>query len=143
MVAIWVGLGYYGVTGMGPDQGAKVAKLKMSNIRMIDTDVGVSLRKDSNVEVEMDDVVMTRGRTLFEERDAPSLAQSLGLPEDTPAGEVVSVIRALQVIPNERTTERLEVLKGSRIWTYIERSANAATVIEGLFAVAAYAATIG
>ncbi|NUT73561.1 hypothetical protein HNO86_00750 [Pseudomonas sp. C1C7] len=120
-----------------------MAKLIMTNIRMIDTDVGVSLRKGSNLEVEMDDVVMTRGRTLFEERDTPSLAQSLGLPEDTPAEEVVRVIRALQVIPNEQTSERIEALKGSSIWTYIERSANAATVIEGLFAVAAYAATIG
>jgi len=114
-------------------------KINLRKIQMVDVDVGISLRKGSDAEVDMDDVSMTRGGTLLVERDEPSLAQQIGLPADTPPELLADVIRDLRKIPDLQTGERLAALKTSPIWTFIERSSDATTVIQGLFALAASA----
>jgi len=73
------------------------------------------------------------------ERDKPSLLAGLGLPQDTPVEDVLEVIKALRSTPAASEEEKLEVIKASKLWTYLGRSANAVAVIQGLLGIAASA----
>lgn len=106
---------------------------------MTDVDIGISVSKGSDIEFHVEDVNMTRGRKFFEERDEPGLAQKLGLPPDTDHQLLVGLIQHLITIPVADEQTRLETIKSSKIWSFIEKSANASSIIQGLLAVSAIA----
>lgn len=71
----------------------------------------------------------------FEERDYSSLVQAAGLPADTPPELIFELIHALQK-PNEAPVDVTEIVKQSRLWEYVQRTGEVASVIEKLVAIA-------
>ena len=108
-------------------------------ITMTDVAVGISVPKGSDIEFHVEDVNMTRGRTFFEEREEPGLVEKLGLPPDTDHQLLVGLIEQLITIPVADEQTRLETIKSTKIWSFIEKSANASSIIQGLLAVSAIA----
>lgn len=114
-------------------------KIDIKNMNLTDVGVGVSLPKGSNADLKMDEITMIRGRTLVEERDAPNFVQSLGLPPDTPPEFILEIIRELRERPDLLEHEKVEVVKSSKLWSFVERSSSATTVIQGILALTAAA----
>ncbi|WP_262020276.1 hypothetical protein [Pseudomonas sp. Pse35] len=115
------------------------------NITLTDVDVAVSVPKGADIDFDMEDVTMTRGKTFYEERDEPSLVEQIGLPSDTPPELLVDLVQKLANIPDSQQATRFDMIKKSKLWSFIERSANASSIIQGLLAgtAAAFGAPTG
>jgi hypothetical protein len=74
------------------------------------------------------------------ERDPPSILATLGLTPDTPLNDLKAVLFALRDTPEGEPQLRERAIKASRLWGYVEKSANAATVLEALVSVSCTAA---
>ncbi|MBA6090068.1 hypothetical protein H4C81_14360 [Pseudomonas monteilii] len=82
---------------------------------------------------------LTNCKVGFEERDYSSLVQAVGLPADTPPGLILEVVHALQK-PIDGPVDVTETVKQSRLWEYVQRTGEVASVIEKLVMLAAPAA---
>lgn|GEM_PF-7084895 len=67
----------------------------------------------------------------FEERDYSSLAQSVGLPPDTPPELIIELVHDLRN-PTGVAEDVTETVKRSRLWEYVQRAGDVASVIEKL-----------
>ncbi|MCW8278952.1 hypothetical protein IMF27_28390 [Pseudomonas sp. PCH199] len=96
----------------------------------VDTAVSVPHGTDAELIFSNNDLINCKQAIV--QRDPVGLVQSLGLPADTPVHEIITVIRTLQERKDAAEEEKLEAIKKSSLWPFIERSANVVTVIQGL-----------
>lgn len=75
------------------------------------------------------------------ERDPMSLLATLGLPQETPIEYLKEVLLALKVIPEGDNKARESTVKASKLWAFVENSANSATIFETLIAISPVIAT--
>lgn len=112
--------------------------IEIKNMNLHNVGVGISLPKGTDIDLKMDQVTVIGGGAFLEERDEPNLVESLGLPPDTPAEFVLEVVRELRGNPHLQGQEKIESLKNSNLWSFIERSSNVTTVIQGVLALTAF-----
>ena len=111
--------------------------IKMDGCVFSNCGTAISVPKGSAMSIDMVDTQIIDCGVGIEERDEPSLAQQIGLPADTPTGDIIEVIRLLKLHPAEDKSAMLETLKRSKLWAYVERSANVLTVLQILFGLGA------
>lgn len=113
-----------------------VLKLDISGNTFRGVGTVLSLPHGSDAEIKFTDNDSKNCINGIVERDKPSFLNALGLPPDTPADAVLEVIKTIRAAPEASQEEKLEVIKKSKIWTYVERSSSAITVVQGLIAIA-------
>ncbi|WP_271103730.1 hypothetical protein [Pseudomonas tohonis] len=101
-------------------------KLDIQDCSFEGADVAISVANGSAVEIKISQTDFVRCKRAIEERDPVSFAATLGLPEDTPAEVIVEAVLAIRASQAPPET----VLKESRLWTYIGRAADSASVIQ-------------
>lgn len=116
-----------------------MAKVSVEGNTFINVKTALSYSIDSETIIDFKNNYMNGVENAIVERDAPGLVQSLGLPADTPAEIVLEVIRLLRDTKYSTPDEGVAILKESKIWSYISRSANATSIISGLLALASTA----
>lgn len=85
-----------------------------------------------NVEITAENLVIRDCGKGIVQRDPASALAALGLPADTPRDAVREVLFALRSIPQTDPDARMKKLKSSKLWDYVQNSANTATVIQTL-----------
>lgn len=96
---------------------------------MIGVSTGLSIPANSSAIVDFTNNKLIGVQTAILERDEPGLLESLGLPADTPTELVIEVLRAIKERKIDTAEEAASYIKESKLWTYIERSSNSASVI--------------
>lgn len=85
----------------------------------------------SDVEIQVEGGTFQNFGKFFNERDALSLYQHLGLPTDTPPALVHELVQLL--IQRSGTCEPVEdVVKSSRLWEYVGNAANSSSILQNL-----------
>lgn len=106
-----------------------MAKIIIDGNTMIGVSTGLSIPANSSAIVDFTNNKLIGVQTAILERDEPGLLESLGLPADTPTELVIEVLRAIKERKIDTAEEGASYLKESKLWTYIERSSNSASVI--------------
>lgn len=116
-----------------------MAKVTIEGNTFINVGTAVTYSLDSDSIIDFKNNNLHGVKTAIEERDPPGFVQTLGLPADTPIADILDVVREIREkrVATSDAASGVEFLKQSKLWPYIERSANIVTVISGLFAFAA------
>lgn len=114
-------------------------KFRIGTVMAKDCGTVISVPKDSGMDFSLEKMDLTNCKVGFEERDYSSLAQSVGLPANTPPGLILELVDALNK-PTGEPVNVNETVKQSRLWEYFLRTGEAASVIEKLMALGAPAA---
>jgi hypothetical protein len=95
--------------------------------------VGVSVGQAADVKIAG---LIEHCNTAVLQRDSHSLVELLGLHPETPVEELIAVINALRENPNASDVEMVQVIENTGVWGWIQRSADAATAVQGVIALA-------
>ena len=114
-------------------------KFRIGTLTAVNCGTVISVPKDSGIDFALEQMNLTDCDVGFEERDYSSFVQAVGLPADTPPGLILEVIHALQK-QGEGPVDVTETVKQSRLWEYVQRTGEVASVIEKLVMLAAPAA---
>ena len=71
-----------------------------------------------------------------EVRDSPDYATSLGLPSETPPQEIRNALMKLRDGAAKTPEDAAKMLGSEKIWTWVDRAGNAASVISALLTAA-------
>lgn len=99
----------------------------------------VSLPHGAEADLQFQGNSITDCENVVEQRDEQSIVEAIGLPADTPIEQVLEVLKVLREHPVANAEQATEIVKSSKLWAYVERSASAATVIQSLVGLAATA----
>lgn len=111
-----------------------VAKFK--NIKISGFGTGISLAANGS-DVEFDNVEIRDCKIAIEQRDSPSLLQSIGLPNNLPPSVL---LEALQILINYRDAslaDKATLLSESNIGPYLQDAANVSAVVGTLVTLSA------
>ncbi len=104
--------------------------LKLSDVDIIGFKTAISVSHGTDVEYTRGKIIGSENGVI--ERDPPSFLEMLGLPADTPFDALLIALMTLRDRPEAPLEEKTQALKTSKIGPYLQHSANAATVVQGL-----------
>ncbi len=99
-----------------------------------DLDSVASFPNGSNASVSLNNPIVRRCGKAVEERDPVGLLANLGLPADTPADLVLEVLRTLKENNQEPPARQEELVKESKLWPFVGKAADSATIVQALIA---------
>lgn len=111
-----------------------VAKFK--NVSISGFGTGISLANNGG-DVEFDNIKIYDCKTAIEQRDPPSLFQSIGLPTDLPPAVLLEALKILTANPNTTNEDKTTLLTNSKIGPYLQNTANFSTTIAMLIGLSA------
>lgn len=107
-------------------------KINVNGLWISNCDEAVSVAHGTDLEIEgVNFVIQNCGKGIVE-RDPPTLLEALGLPLDTPHEYVKELLSSLLGIPEKDVPSKEQAIKASRLWVYIQNSANSMTVLQAL-----------
>jgi len=106
-------------------------KFRIGTVTAVKCGTVISVPKDSDMDFALGEMNLTDCNIGFEERDYSSLAQSVGLPPDTPPELIIELVHDLRN-PTGVAEDVTETVKRSRLWEYVQRAGDVASVIEKL-----------
>ncbi|MBF8793583.1 hypothetical protein IRZ70_12280 [Pseudomonas monteilii] len=106
-------------------------KIVVKNVTGVAVGSVVSVPANSGYDIHVEDIRVQRILKVVEERDPQSLAESLGLPIETPPKDIIEAAKALTGHAGPDGS-REEMLKAMPIWTYIQRASDSSAVIQSL-----------
>jgi hypothetical protein len=106
----------------------KYEKLRFSNNK-----IGMSV--PSNVSMEINDAEFTHCDVGFQMYDPNSVQHRLGLPPETPYVVILESLNHLETCARDKNIVPEQALKESKIWSYIERAADSATIAQTILAI--------
>ncbi|WP_252088775.1 hypothetical protein [Pseudomonas sp. MWU13-3659] len=109
-------------------------KINVSGNTFNGVGTAVSVPHDADAELDFTDNNLINCKSAIVQRDPKGLVQELGLPADTPIEDILAVLRTLQAMNGATHEDKVESVKQSKLWAFIERSANVTSVIQGLVA---------
>jgi hypothetical protein len=116
-------------------------KIDMSGNTFEKCGTAVSVAHGTNAEIKFTANNLINCQAGIVERDPVSLLATLGLPQDTPIEYLKQVLLALKAVPEGDIKQRENTVKESKLWAFVENSANAATIFEAIVAVSPAIAT--
>lgn len=134
VVAICIGMGYYGRLIGHNFEEVMVFKMDVSGNTFENVGTAVSVPHGADAELIFKDNDLIDCKNAIVQRDQAGLVRGLGLPTDTPIEEILSVLRIIHEKMGAPDEEKVEAIKESSLWPFIERSANLTSVIQGVIA---------
>ena len=104
--------------------------LNLKNVRIDNCCTGISAPKDAHIIA--DGLEITNTAQAIELRDAPSLLQLLGLPEDTPPAYLIEAMKILEGARAFPENERIGQLKESALIKWLGAGADLTTIVTTL-----------
>ncbi|WP_144401843.1 hypothetical protein [Pseudomonas lactis] len=138
-MAIWLGLGYYLMFNCYQADNVMAFNVRFEGNIVRNIKSLVSLPRGAEADLQFQGNSITDCENVVEQRDEQSVVEAIGLPADTPIEQVLEVLTALRDRPEANAEQVAEIVKNSKLWAYVERSASAATVIQSLVGLAATA----
>lgn len=94
---------------------------------------------NSGIELNMEDTALFNVQTFMNERDPASLHQRLGLPDGTPHELLKELMLEFVRQASNSEVSKEEIIKSSRLWSFVQHAANATSVLSNLVAMGAAA----
>lgn len=110
--------------------------IKVRHTMMKDVGTAFNVPHGSKVELEVEGGVYQNVQTFFNERDSGSIYEYVGLPAETPPNDVKELLLEIVRQQNNPEVSPEQVVKSSRLWSYIEHASNAASILEKLVSIA-------
>ncbi|WP_322614239.1 hypothetical protein [Pseudomonas sp. BIC9C] len=111
--------------------------INMTNSTISECGGGISVGS-GDVEINLIESNINKCEVAILQRDPAGAFAALGIPADTPHELFAEVLAALRKKEAASHEEKAQVVRSSRFGSFIQNSANAATIIQGLAALSPY-----
>ena len=111
--------------------------INMTNSTISECGGGISVGS-GDVKINMNGSDIEKCGVAILQRDPAGAFAALGIPADTPHELFAEVLAALRAREAASQEEKAQVVRGSRFGSFIENSANATTIVQGLAALSPY-----
>lgn len=108
--------------------------IKLTDVDIIGFKTAISIPHDAELEYSGGKIMGTEFGIV--QRDPPSFFATIGLPKDTPYDVLLTALMLLRDNPDAPMERKTELLETSKLGPYLQNSANAATTVTGLAALA-------